>query len=103
MFPGDQSKDMHQDSASSHTSKHTLAYLRQQNINCLRPEEWMPKSPDAAPMDFAIWGILKRSKLYTLAGLKRALKGAWKIEQKVIYIKPCSHDTTCLQHVWITY
>ena len=40
-------------------------------------------------MDFAIWGILKRRlqkvKLYTLARLKRALKGEWKrIEQIVV-------------------
>ena len=41
MFPGDQIKDMvfRQDSASSHTSKHTLAYLRQQKINFVTPEE----------------------------------------------------------------
>ena len=59
MFPGDQNRDMvfHQDSASSHTSKQTLTYMRQQKINFITPEEWMPKSPDAAPMDFAIWGI----------------------------------------------
>ena len=49
----------------------------------------MPKSPDAAPMDFAIWGILKRRlqkrKIYILAGLKRALRDKWrKLEQLVI-------------------
>lgn len=91
MFPGDTIKDMvfHQDSASSHTSKQTLTYMRQQNINFVTPNEWMPKSPDAAPMDFGIWGILKRRlqkrKLYTLAGLKRALHNEWKkLEQSVI-------------------
>ena len=91
MFPGDQIKDMvfHQDSALSHTSKQTLAYMRIQNMNFVTPQEWMPKSPDAAPMNVAIWGILKRSlhkrKIYTLAGLKRALRGEWrKLEQHVI-------------------
>ena len=49
----------------------------------------MPKSPDAAPMDFAIWGILKRRlqkrKIYTLAGLKQAQRDEWrKLEQLVI-------------------
>ena len=74
MFPGDQIKDMvfHQGSASSHTSKQTLAYKRKQNMNFVTPQEWMPDSPDAAPMDFAIWGTLKRRlqkrKIYTLAG-----------------------------------
>lgn len=79
----------HQDSAPSHTSKHTLAYLLQQKINFVTPEEWMPESPDAASMDFAILGIIKRRlqkrKLYTLAGLKRALKDEWKkLEPTVI-------------------
>ena len=50
VFPGDQIRDMvfHQDSASSHTSKQTLAYIRKQNLNFVTPQEWMPKSPDAA-------------------------------------------------------
>ena len=85
MFWGDQIKD----SASSHTSKQTLAYVRKQNMNFVTPQEWMPKSPDAALMDFAIWGIFKRRlqmrKIYTLAGLKRALRDEWrKLEQHVI-------------------
>ena len=85
MFRGDQIKD----SASSHTSKQTLAYVRKQNMNFVTPQEWMHKSPDAALMDFAIWGILKRRlqkrKIYTLAGLKRALRDEWrKLEQHVI-------------------
>jgi hypothetical protein len=37
------------------------------------PEEWMPKSSDAAPMDVGILGLLKRwlqqRKIYTLSGL----------------------------------
>ena len=49
----------------------------------------MPKSPDAAPMDFGIWGILKRRlqkrNINTLLGLKRALKDEWnKLHQKTI-------------------
>ena len=49
----------------------------------------MPKSPDAAPMDFAIWGILKKRlqkrKKYSLECLKRALKDEWqKLDQAVI-------------------
>ena len=53
-------------------------------MNFVTPQEWMPKSPD-----FAIWGIVKRRlqkrKIYTLAGLKRALRDEWrKLEQHVI-------------------
>ena len=59
MFSGDQNRDMvlHQDSASSHTSKQTLTYMRQQKIKfrkMITSAEWMPKSSDAVPMDFAI-------------------------------------------------
>ena len=53
MFPGDQIKDIvfHQDCASRHTSKHMS-----KNINFVTPEEWMPKSPDAAPTDW-LFGV----------------------------------------------
>jgi hypothetical protein len=49
----------------------------------------MQKSLDAAPMDFGIWGILKRQlqkrKIYTLRGLKIALKKEWQnLEQNII-------------------
>ena len=50
----------HQDSASSHTAKMTIDFLKRNRVNYITPAEWMPKSPDAAPMDFGIWGILKR-------------------------------------------
>ncbi|CAF1008388.1 unnamed protein product [Rotaria sordida] len=50
----------HQDSAPSHTSKETIQYLNENKINYIKPEEWMPASPDAAPMDYAIWGYLKQ-------------------------------------------
>ena len=29
-------------------------------INYITPDEWLPKSPDATPMDHAIWAYLKR-------------------------------------------
>lgn len=91
LFPGDERKDMvfQQDSASSHTAKHTLEFLEKNNIKYITPNEWMPKSPDAAPMDFCIWGILKRRLqkhiVRTLNGLKAALKREWKdLPQSVI-------------------
>ena len=30
-------------------------------MNFVTPQEWMPKSPDAALMDFAIWGSLNNA------------------------------------------
>ena len=86
MCPGDHMKDMvfHQDSAFSHSAY--IIYLRQQNVNLVTPEEQIPKSLDAATMDFDVWGILKRrlqnSKLYTLAGLKREFNEEWKNNKK---------------------
>jgi len=62
LYPDHQRSNMifHQDSAASHTSKKTLDFLDRSGIKYVKPTEWMPKSPDAAPMDFFIWGILKR-------------------------------------------
>jgi hypothetical protein len=84
LFPGNKQKDMvfHQDSASSHTARKSLTYLKQNNVKFISPEEWMPKSLDAASMDFSIWGIVKRRlqkrKVTSLNRLKRALKTEWK-------------------------
>lgn len=90
LFPeGSKRMVFHQDSASSHTSKQTLKFLKDNKVKFVKPEEWMPKSPDAAPMDFGIWGILKRRlqkrTINTLRGLKRALRDEWwKLDQKTI-------------------
>lgn len=42
----------HQDSAPSHTAKNTIAWLNENDIKFIRPDQWMPNSPDAAPCDF---------------------------------------------------
>ena len=62
LFPNSERKKMifHQDSAPSHVSKKTIAFLNGLGINYVKPHEWMPKSPDAAPMDYSIWGYLKQ-------------------------------------------
>ena len=80
---------IHQNSASSHTSKQTLQFLKKEKVNFIDPEEWMPKSPDAASMDFGIWGILKRllqkRNVNSAIGLKKALKDEWiKLDQNII-------------------
>lgn len=102
LFPGAASRDMvfHQDSAASHTAKNTLEFLKERNVNYISPDEWMPKSPDAAPMDFGIWGILKRRlqkrKIRSLLGLKRALLDEWnKLEQPLINRVLCSWPKRC--------
>jgi len=50
---------LHQDSAPSHRSKKTIKYLQDNKVIYITPEQWMPNSPDAAPCDFFLWGILK--------------------------------------------
>ena len=49
----------HMDSAPSHRAAKTQDFLRDQDFKCIPPEEWMPYSPDMAPMDYAINGNLK--------------------------------------------
>ncbi|CAF2121468.1 unnamed protein product [Rotaria magnacalcarata] len=65
----------HQDSAPSHVSKKTIAYLEKCKVKYVKPEEWMPKIPDVAPMDYAIWGYLKqrlnKKRIETLDELKK--------------------------------
>lgn len=56
LFPKNERKKWfyHQDSAPSHTSKKTIGYLNECKINFVKPDQWLPSSPDAAPMDFGI-------------------------------------------------
>ena len=75
LFPDDpESMVFHQDSASSHTARGTIQFLKNNNMNFIDKKEWMPKSPDATPMDFGIEEILKcrlqKQNVNTLIGLK---------------------------------
>ena len=91
LFCGDAGKKMilHQDSAPGHIAKETLTYMKEHNIQVIRLDEWLPKSPDAAPMDYSIWGIMKervqKHKVSTLNDLKNVIKQEWEnLEQDVI-------------------
>jgi hypothetical protein len=59
-----------EDPASRHTAKMNMNFLNKHKLNYITPA----KSPDAAHMDFGIWGILKRRLLkqdfYTIWALK---------------------------------
>ncbi|CAF3848260.1 unnamed protein product [Rotaria sp. Silwood1] len=46
--------------APSHTAKETVSFLNKNKINYIKPEEWMPGSPDAAPTDYSMWEYLKQ-------------------------------------------
>ena len=77
---------IHQDKASSHTSKTTRSFMnRMQNetgINAIPFEDIPVKSPDASPMDFCAFGLLKRAlgkrRPRTLDGLWKACKEEWE-------------------------
>ena len=50
---------------------------------------WLPKSRDAAPMDYSIWSVMKervrKHKVSTLKRLKNAIKVKWEnVEQDII-------------------
>ena len=72
----------HQDSAPSHRSKKTIDWLKEHKIKYTTSEQWIPKSPDAAPMDYFVWGYLKnqfkKKNIKNTAVLKCALNKAWK-------------------------
>ncbi|RWS26341.1 uncharacterized protein B4U80_07228 [Leptotrombidium deliense] len=76
----------HQDSAPSHTAKKTLNFLRQRQVSFITPSQWMPSSPDAAPMDFFVWGYIKRRLQHENISTIKALKNAIRREFRNI---PC--------------
>jgi hemolysin-activating ACP:hemolysin acyltransferase len=84
LFPNNQKKKLifHHDNAPSHASKKTIQFLNESKINYVKPEEWMPSSPDAAPMDFSVWGYLKqqvnKQNIETLIELKKNILYQWK-------------------------
>ena len=67
-----------QDSAPSHGSKKTQDYLKTQNLKYITPSQWLPNSPDVAPLDYFFWGYLKRQvnkrNPTTISGLKKVIK-----------------------------
>lgn len=84
---------IHQDKASSHTSKSTRAYLtrmeEETGIRAIPFEDIPVKSPDASPMDFCGFGLLKSGlssrRPITIDGLWKATKEVWsKIDLAVL-------------------
>ncbi|GBM84838.1 hypothetical protein AVEN_95667-1 [Araneus ventricosus] len=79
----------HQDSAPSHASRVTQKLFTDQQVEFLKPQRWMPNSPDAAPCDFFLWGHLKnklnKRRVSTLRGLQKAIREDMKkIPQEMI-------------------
>ena len=49
----------HQDSAPAHASRMTASWLKNNDVDFISKEEWLPSSPDCAPCDFFLWGYVK--------------------------------------------
>ena len=59
----------------SHNAKRNIDFLNKRKVEAITLGEWIPKSVDAAPMDFGIWSILKRRPQFTTwQDLKRPSK-----------------------------
>lgn len=67
----------HQDSAPYHTANDTIDCLIKENIDFITKEQWIPKSPDAASMDYFVWGWIKnyvrKIRIRTKEELKEAI------------------------------
>lgn len=75
-----------QDSAPSHSARATQEWLKNEVPRFISTEQWPPRSPDANPMDYCVWGILESmvgTKNYqSIDHLKKALRRQWnKIPQ----------------------
>lgn len=86
LYGPDQRKvHIHQDKASSHTARTTQDYCRrmqeQTGIQTIPYSEIPVKSPDASPMDFCGFGLLKsglgKQRPRTLDGLWKTCKRVW--------------------------
>ena len=85
----------HQDKATSHFSRSNLNFL--ENLSSETGIRYIPKrhipvkSPNAAPMDFCVFGLLKRSigkrKAKTLNSLWKILEDEWNKLSPVILQK----------------
>ncbi|GBN15895.1 hypothetical protein AVEN_144702-1 [Araneus ventricosus] len=66
------------DSAPLHASRVTQKFLTDQQVQFLRPQQWMPNSLDAAPCDYFLWGHpknkLNKRRVSALKGFKRLLE-----------------------------
>ncbi|GBN72403.1 hypothetical protein AVEN_149270-1 [Araneus ventricosus] len=90
------------DSAPSHASSVTQKFLTDQQVQLLRPQQWMPNSSDAAPCDYFLWGHLKnklnKRRVSTLKSLQKAIREeVKKIPHEMIFWALKSWPKRCRQ------
>lgn len=70
-----------QDSAPSHKARVNQEWLQKNVPRFISSSQWPPNSPDANPLDFSVWGILKSKvgtkKYQSVDHLKQALRREW--------------------------
>lgn len=69
-----------QDNAPPHRARSTLAFLQQQNVTVVLPDEWPAISPDLNPLDYSIWGLLEE-KLY-----KTTIADVEELKQRLVHL-----------------
>ena len=79
------------DSLPSHSAKDTIKFLDKHKVNFIKPNEWLPNSPDAASCDYFFWSYLKsqvnKRNPKTLNGLKKVIRDQIKkVPQSIINI-----------------
>lgn len=94
LYPGELDRVwVHRDGAPAHTADSTVDFMKRvsesKGIRFIAKEDIPVKSPDASPLDFFRFGYLKgklrRRRVRTVEGLKRAAKQEWnKIDQELI-------------------
>ena len=80
---GKRAKDvtLHMDSAPAHTATYTTTWLADHNQKLIKKRDWPANSPDLAPVDYAIHGILKQilneRRPTTESGIKKVIIDVW--------------------------
>ncbi|GBN98608.1 hypothetical protein AVEN_14864-1 [Araneus ventricosus] len=92
----------HEDSDPSHESRVNQKFLANQQVQLLRPKQWMQNSPVASPCDYFLWGNLKnklnKRRVSTLRFLQKAIrKEIKKIPQEMILLALKSWPKRCRQ------
>ena len=78
---GDEVWTFQQDGATSHTSRLTQQWCRDNCPSWISKEEWPPSSPDLNALDYSLWSILENEACSTpcqnIEALKKKLTKCW--------------------------
>ncbi|GBM42626.1 hypothetical protein AVEN_148953-1 [Araneus ventricosus] len=93
---------LNQYSAPSQASRVIKKFLTDQQVQFLRPQQWMPNRPDSAPCDYFLWkhleNKLNKRRVSTLRCLQKAIREeVKKIPQEMILRALKSWPKRCKQ------